>query len=138
MCLPTDYYLTTFYYLSTFIYLSTYYQSTNYYLSNDIFLPSSYLLSPNKLENDLQGNGVIELKSNILVSDGQWHDVKAQFNPAYMEVSVDGEKKSMRPRSGENKHIDLSGLLYIGGIEPGAKKQRAVDQGMYLPMLVDL
>ena len=68
MCLPTDYYLTTFYYLSTFTYLSTYYQSTNYYLSNDIFLPSSYLLSPNKLENDLQGNGVIELKSNILVS----------------------------------------------------------------------
>jgi hypothetical protein len=76
-----------------------------------------------------QGNGVIELRSNILVSDGQWHDVKAQFNPAYMEVSVDGEKKSLRPRVGENKHIDLSGLLYFGGIEPGTKKQRAVDQG---------
>ena len=72
---------------------------------------------------------MIELKSNILVSDGQWHDVKAQFNPAYMEVSVDGEKKSLRPRSGENKHIDLSGLLYFGGIEPGSKRQRAVDQG---------
>jgi hypothetical protein len=79
----------------------------------------------------LQGNGVIELKSNILVNDGQWHDVKAQFNPAYMEVSVDGEKKSLRPRLGENKHIDLSGLLYFGGIEPGTKKLRAVDQGNY-------
>ncbi len=47
------------------------------------------------------------MRSNILVNDGQWHDVKAQFNPAYMEVSVDGEKKSLRPRVGENKHIDL-------------------------------
>ena len=46
-----------------------------------------------------------------------------------MEVAVDGEKKSMRPRVGDNKHIDLSGLLYFGGIEPGTKKQRAVDQG---------
>ena len=46
-----------------------------------------------------------------------------------MEVAVDGEKKSMRPRVGDNKHIDLSGLLYFGGIEPGSKKQRAVDQG---------
>ena len=63
------------------------------------------------------------------MSDGQWHDVRAQFNPAYMEVAVDGEKKSMRPRVGDNKHIDLSGLLYFGGIEPGSKKQRAVDQG---------
>ena len=47
-----------------------------------------------------------------------------------MEVSVDGEKKSLRPRVGENIHIDLSGLLYFGGIEPGTKKQRAVDQGI--------
>ena len=46
-----------------------------------------------------------------------------------MEVAVDGEKKSLRPRAGDNKHIDLSGLLYFGGIEPGSKKQRAVDQG---------
>ena len=48
-----------------------------------------------------------------------------------MEVAVDGEKKSMRPRVGDNKHIDLSGLLYFGGIEPGSKKQRAVDQGKF-------
>ena len=37
----------------------------------------------------LQGNGVIELWSDVSVNDGGWHEVKAQFNPSYMEVTVD-------------------------------------------------
>jgi hypothetical protein len=55
--------------------------------------------------------------------------VKAQFNPSYMEVTVDGRKKSLRPSLGENRHIDLSGLLYFGGIE-ATKRSRAVSQGV--------
>ena len=44
----------------------------------------------------LQGNGVTELWSDVEVNDGGWHEVKAQFNPSYMEVTVDGRKKSHR------------------------------------------
>ena len=77
-----------------------------------------------------QGNGVTELWSDVSVNDGGWHEVKAQFNPSYMEVTVDGRKKSHRPQNkGQNRHIDLSGLLYFGGIE-ATGRSRAVSQGV--------
>ncbi len=63
------------------------------------------------------------------MNDGGWHVVKAQFNPSYMEVTVDGRKKSHRPELRDNRHIDLSGLLYFGGIE-ATKRSRAVSQGV--------
>ncbi len=72
---------------------------------------------------------MIELRSDVVVNDGGWHEVRAQFNPAYMEVSVDGKKKSLRPTGGKSRHIDLSGLLYIGGVE-AAKRSRAATQGV--------
>ena len=78
---------------------------------------------------DVQGNGVIELWSDVEVNDGGWHEVRAQFNPSYMEVTVDGRKKSHRPELRDNRHIDLSGLLYFGGIE-AVKRSRAVSQGV--------
>lgn len=63
------------------------------------------------------------------MNDGGWHEVKAQFNPSYLEVTVDGRKKSHRPELRDNRHIDLSGLLYFGGIE-ATKRSRAVSQGV--------
>ncbi|TRY66991.1 hypothetical protein TCAL_11761 [Tigriopus californicus] len=45
------------------------------------------------------------------------------------QVTVDGETRTLRPSKGENKHIDLSGLLYFGGIE-SSKRSRAVEQGV--------
>ena len=82
----------------------------------------------NSIFDLFQGNGVIELWSDMEVNDGGWHEVRAQFNPSYMEVTVDGRKKSHRPELLDNRHIDLSGLLYFGGIE-AIKRSRAVSQG---------
>ena len=42
---------------------------------------------------------------------------------------IDGSKKSHRPELRDNRHIDLSGLLYFGGIE-ATKRSRAVSQGV--------
>ena len=83
----------------------------------------------NSIFDLFQGNGVIELWSDVEVNDGGWHEVRAQFNPSYMEVTVDGRKKSHRPELLDNRHIDLSGLLYFGGIE-AIKRSRAVSQGV--------
>ncbi len=76
-----------------------------------------------------QGNGVIELLSDTSVTDGNWHTVLAKFNPSYMELTVDGARKTLRPMSGENRHVDLSGLLYFGGVEP-SRRERAGKQGV--------
>ena len=75
-----------------------------------------------------QGTGVLELLSDTAIDDGQWHNVRAQFNPSYLEVTVDSQKKSLRPR-GSDRHINLNGLLYFGGIEP-SKRGQAVSQGI--------
>ena len=72
---------------------------------------------------------MIELYSDVSVNDGGWHEVRAQFEPSFMEVTVDGRKKSHRPELRDNRHIDLSGLLYFGGIE-ATKRSRAVSQGV--------
>ena len=83
----------------------------------------------------LQGEGVIELLSDVAIDDGQWHQVRAQFNPSrYMEVTVDGVKKSLRPPDGSgggraDRNIDLSGLLYFGGVH-ASKLGQANAQGI--------
>ena len=74
--------------------------------------------------------------SDRAIDDGQWHDVQAQFNTAYIEVSVDGQKKSLRP-SGYNEpnnnivggHVELNSNLYVGGID-SSKRSRAISQGV--------
>ncbi len=37
-----------------------------------------------------QGNGVLEIRGAARVDDGDWHEVRAQFSPSYLEVTVDG------------------------------------------------
>ena len=83
---------------------------------------------------------MLELTSDVPVADGEWHTVLAKFNPTYMEITVDGATQTLRPSTalggngrggeGSNRHVDLSGLLYFGGIEPGAKRSRAFVQGV--------
>lgn len=63
------------------------------------------------------------------MNDGGWHEVKAQFNPSYMEVTVDNIKKSHRPENRDNRQIDLSGPLYFGGVQV-TKRSRASAQGV--------
>ena len=79
---------------------------------------------------------MIELLSDVAIDDGQWHLVRAQFNPSrYMEVTVDDAKKSLRPPEvgggggHTDKNIDLSGLLYFGGVH-SSKLGQANAQGI--------
>ncbi len=58
---------------------------------------------------------MIELKSSSQVSDGRWHQLRAQFNPTYMELGVDGERKSQRTRSdGSKSALEINGPIYFG------------------------
>ena len=43
---------------------------------------------------------------------------------------MDGHRKSHHSELHDNRHLDLSGLLYFGGID-AAKQSRAVSQGVY-------
>nr|XP_053643918.1 chondroitin sulfate proteoglycan 4-like isoform X2 [Cherax quadricarinatus] len=75
-----------------------------------------------------KGNGAIGLNSSIYISDGVWHKVEAHFKPAYMELSVDDHIEDQPTHVGENKFFDLSGYLFVGGVEVN-KQSRAVSQG---------
>ena len=84
----------------------------------------------------IKGDGNIQLLSDRAIDDGQWHDIRAQFNPAYIEVAVDGNKKSLRPSgnirghsSRGGGHVDLNGNLYFGGVV-WSKRKRAISQGV--------
>ncbi|XP_067134539.1 LOW QUALITY PROTEIN: chondroitin sulfate proteoglycan 4-like [Centruroides vittatus] len=76
-----------------------------------------------------EGNGVLVLQSEVVVSDGIWHGVDLQFSPTYVEIAVDGQAKNLRPGLGENRYFDLAGYLYVGGIEVN-KQSRALQQGL--------
>ena len=83
----------------------------------------------------LKGDGLIKVLSDRAIDDGQWHDIQAQFNTAYIEVSVDGQKKSLRPNghNGQNNniggHVELNSNLYFGGIA-SSKRSKAISQGV--------
>ncbi|KAG8227094.1 hypothetical protein J437_LFUL007431 [Ladona fulva] len=78
-----------------------------------------------------KGNGPAELISEASVSDGRWHSVAVQFNPAYLEITVDGRVSSLRlPLTGSgNRYLDLAETVYVGGIELN-KRARALHQGV--------
>ena len=76
-----------------------------------------------------KGNGAIELRSQWAVVDGKWHDVVVQFNPTFMEISVDGAPVSQRLPQGGSRFLDLADTVYVGGIELN-KRSRALGQGL--------
>ena len=65
----------------------------------------------------------------MYVSDGTWHSIEAVFSPTYLELGADDHIESQPTSAGENKYFDLSGFLFIGGIEVN-KQARAVHQGV--------
>nr|XP_045596227.1 chondroitin sulfate proteoglycan 4-like [Procambarus clarkii] len=75
-----------------------------------------------------KGNGAVGLNSSIFISDGVWHKLEAHFKPAYMELNVDDHIEDQPTHVGENKFFDLSGYLFIGGVEVN-RQARAVSQG---------
>ena len=76
-----------------------------------------------------KGNGAIELRSQWSVSDGKWHEVVIQFNPTFMEISVDGAAVSQRLPQGGSRYLDLAETVFVGGIELN-KRSRALGQGL--------
>ncbi|GAB6023074.1 hypothetical protein CHUAL_007165 [Chamberlinius hualienensis] len=76
-----------------------------------------------------KGNGMVELRSEVIVNDGLWHHLEIRFGTAYMEVNVDDDVTSIRPSLGENRHLDLVGPMYIGGVELN-RRARAMAQGL--------
>ncbi|XP_054715288.1 chondroitin sulfate proteoglycan 4-like [Uloborus diversus] len=76
-----------------------------------------------------EGNGVVVLQSDVLVSDGNWHHIEAQFSQSYIEMVVDGQMKNLRPGLGDNRFFDLAGFFYVGGIEL-SKQSRALQNGL--------
>ncbi|XP_068083524.1 chondroitin sulfate proteoglycan 4 [Anabrus simplex] len=76
-----------------------------------------------------KGNGPTELQNEQTVSDGKWHSVVVQFNPTFMEISVDGTAVSLRLPQGGNRYLDLAETVYVGGIELN-KRSRALNQGI--------
>ncbi|XP_053634278.1 chondroitin sulfate proteoglycan 4 [Cherax quadricarinatus] len=76
-----------------------------------------------------KGNGAVGLNSSIYISDGVWHKLEAHFQPSYMELSVDDHIEDQPTHVGENKFFDLSGYLFVGGVEVN-KQARAVSQGV--------
>ncbi|XP_013793284.2 chondroitin sulfate proteoglycan 4-like, partial [Limulus polyphemus] len=81
-----------------------------------------------------EGNGVVVLTSDKAVNDGLWHHVDTQFSPTYVELTVDGESKNIRPGLGENRFFDFTDYLYVGGIEP-KRKARALQHGLQSVLL---
>ncbi|XP_042857347.1 chondroitin sulfate proteoglycan 4-like [Penaeus japonicus] len=75
-----------------------------------------------------KGNGAVGLNSTIYISDGVWHQLEAHFKPTYMELNVDDHIEDQPTHIGENKFFDLSGYLFVGGVEVN-KQARAVKQG---------
>lgn len=75
------------------------------------------------------GNGIVVLQSEALVDDGFWHHVEIQFSPIYLEISVDGRSRNLRPSLGDNKFFDLSEQMFVGGIEVN-KQSVAYQQGL--------
>jgi hypothetical protein len=55
--------------------------------------------------------------------------VVVQFNPTFMEISVDGASVSQRLPQGGSRFLDLADTVYVGGIELN-KRSRALGQGL--------
>ncbi|XP_064475257.1 chondroitin sulfate proteoglycan 4-like isoform X3 [Ornithodoros turicata] len=74
-----------------------------------------------------QGNGVVSVESKRTVSDGSWHRVSLHFSPTHIELTVDDSSETLRTGLGHNQFFDLSGLLYMGGVDLNGRS-RAINQ----------
>ncbi|XP_074594291.1 chondroitin sulfate proteoglycan 4-like protein isoform X2 [Brevipalpus obovatus] len=75
------------------------------------------------------GNGVIVLQSDVIVSNGHWHQVTVSFQPDRYNILVDGKQRESRANSGNNRYFDFQSAIYVGGIE-ASKLHLATKQGL--------
>ena len=57
-----------------------------------------------------------------------WHTLDARFTTSLMEIGLDDHIESSSVTEAQNKFFDLSGLLFIGGLDVN-RRARAVKQG---------
>ena len=62
------------------------------------------------------------------MNDGLWHEGLVIFSPGYLEVTVDGKQRTLRPNPG-TKPFDLKNELFVGGIDSG-HEFGALQQGL--------
>ncbi|XP_075537464.1 chondroitin sulfate proteoglycan 4-like [Dermacentor variabilis] len=77
-----------------------------------------------------QGNGVVTLRSEASVNDGRWHRLSLQFGSSHVELSVDGSVESLRTGLGRNQFFDLSGPLFLGGLDVSAQSRAVLQHGL--------
>ncbi|XP_055037654.2 laminin subunit alpha-1 [Misgurnus anguillicaudatus] len=60
------------------------------------------------------GKGPASATLPIIISDGLWHTVKAEFSKKSVMISVDGSDSDHSPTKGHT--LDVEGKLYVGGL----------------------
>lgn len=60
-----------------------------------------------------KGGGPIEVRNDVLVSDGQWHKVIVNFNPTVAQVTVDHSTSSVKISHTTTRFFDLDDTVSI-------------------------
>ncbi|VVC37769.1 Concanavalin A-like lectin/glucanase domain,Laminin G domain [Cinara cedri] len=67
------------------------------------------------------GSGVTELYSDVTINDGVWHSINVAMEAGGLDVTIDSPKHkyhlSFNNSAQPSKHLDLSTVLYVGGLE---------------------
>ena len=84
------------------------------------------------------GAGLVDLFSESAVNDGIWHQVELQLSASSIGLVIDGHSNGLRTAgsissagsgSTSGKYMELTGQVYLGGIE-SARQARAEKQGV--------
>ena len=76
-----------------------------------------------------KGNGVESVMSDVVVNDGQWHQVDISLSASVMDLTVDSKPKNTHFGVGGNVFFNLAGHLFLGGVSVRARAH-AVKRGL--------
>lgn len=63
-----------------------------------------------------KGSGAVTLAGEGWVNDGVWHQVELYIDVISVRLSVDGKRVEERINFGDKRFLDVTSLLYVGGI----------------------
>ena len=88
---------------------------------------------------DAGGGSAVDLFSDLAVNDGLWHQIEVHLAAGVVELKIDGRSSSSSSSSSSgssgggnspsSKYLELSGQIYLGGVENG-RHARAMAQGV--------
>ncbi|CAI9720454.1 Hypothetical predicted protein [Octopus vulgaris] len=96
--------------------------------SDPDFISLEILNSKIKLSVD-KGNGVVEVFSNVDVSNGLWHSVTIKISQQILILTIDGHENISRTNFGNKMYLNLGGYLYFGGLQLKTKSL-AMERGL--------